>query len=80
MKNILKIYNNSWNIIIKNIVKIKLVNKIKWLIKIIIKYKLLNEIILITIHIIIICMIYKFKIKTIIKLIKQLLVIKKYES
>ena len=33
MKNILKIYNNSWNIIIKNIVKIKLVNKIKWLIK-----------------------------------------------
>lgn len=77
MKNILKIYNNSWNIIIKNIVKIKLVNKIKWLIKIIIKYKLLNEIILITIHTIIICMIYKFKIKTIIKLIKQLLVIKK---
>ena len=77
MKNILKIYKNSWNIIIKNIVKIKLVNKIKWLIKIIIKYKLLNEIILITIHIIIICMIYKFKIKTIIKLIKQLLVIKK---
>ena len=77
MKNILKIYKNSWNIIIKNIVKIKLVNKIKWLIKIIIKYKILNEIILITIHIIIICMIYKFKIKTIIKLIKQLLVIKK---
>ena len=29
MKNILKIYKNSWNIIIKNIVKIKLVNKIK---------------------------------------------------
>ena len=29
MKNILKIYKNSWNIIIKNIVKIMLVNKIK---------------------------------------------------
>ena len=29
MKKILKIYKNSWNIIIKNIVKIMLVNKIK---------------------------------------------------
>ena len=29
MKNILKIYKNSWNIIVKNIVKIMLVNKIK---------------------------------------------------